>query len=96
MVSDIVLTRELPEELKKSVAAYVGCIAGAVSKEEYLGIIKKAGFTDVKVVEESPFPLDYVEDPAVKEVVEGLGMTKEEVKKAAGSVVSIKVHGRKT
>ena len=31
-VSDIVLLKELPEEIKKSVAAYIGCLAGAVSK----------------------------------------------------------------
>ena len=44
MVSDIVLLKELPEEIKNSVAAYVGCIAGATTKKEYLEAIQAAGF----------------------------------------------------
>jgi arsenite methyltransferase len=38
MVSDIVLERELPEEIARSVAAYTGCIAGASLKSDYLGM----------------------------------------------------------
>jgi arsenite methyltransferase len=96
MVSDITLTRDLPEELRNSVAAYVGCIAGAITKEEYLAAIKKAGFKDVKVVKEEPFPLESVDDPSVKEIFYNLGMSKDELSKAAPVVVSIKVQGRKT
>lgn len=50
MVSDIVLTGELPDETRKSVEAYVGCIAGATKKEEYLGAIRQAGFSGVEVI----------------------------------------------
>ena len=95
MVSDLTLNGEIPEELRNSVAAYVGCIAGAISKEEYLAAIKKAGFKDVKIVKEEPFPLDYVDDPAVKEIFGKLGLTREELLKAAPSVIGIKVQGRK-
>jgi SAM-dependent methyltransferase len=58
MVSDLVLTKELPEDIKESVEAYVGCLAGAIKKDEYLGFIKKAGFNDVKVIDESSYPVD--------------------------------------
>src|SRR5262249_23918496 len=34
-VSDIALKSELPEDLARSVAAYVGCIAGAIRIEDY-------------------------------------------------------------
>ena len=34
-VSDIALKRELPEAVAKSMAAYVGCIAGAIRIDEY-------------------------------------------------------------
>jgi len=96
MVSDIVLTRPLPMELKESVGAYVGCIAGAVSKDEYLAAINGAGFKNVKITDESDFPLDYAEDiPGVKETIADLGMSVAEVKTAAGSIVSIKVRGEK-
>jgi arsenite methyltransferase len=58
MVSDIVLLKELPASITKSAAAYVSCVAGAALKDDYLGAIKKAGFKDVRVVEETSFPLD--------------------------------------
>ena len=52
LVSDLVLTRPLPEPVRKSVEAYVGCVAGASLKDDYLRQIRDAGFTDVEVVEE--------------------------------------------
>lgn len=52
-VSDIVLLRDLPESIRGSPASYIGCISGAVSKEEYLGLIESAGFRDVFVAEET-------------------------------------------
>lgn len=60
MVSDIVLLRELPEAVSQSMAAYVSCVAGAVSKEEYLHLIESAGFRDVRIVDETPFAADVV------------------------------------
>jgi len=44
-ISDIVLLDELPEELKNDSGLLAGCIAGAVLKEEYLRLLKKAGFS---------------------------------------------------
>lgn len=52
MVSDIVLLKELPEAIKKSVEAYTGCVAGASLKEDYLAVIKGAGFKDVDIASE--------------------------------------------
>ena len=48
-VSDIVLKGELPAELKKSAEMYAGCIAGAIQQDEYLEVIKKAGFKNVEI-----------------------------------------------
>ena len=62
MVSDLVLVKNLPEVVKKSVEAYVGCLAGAIKKDEYLGFIKQAGFEDIKVVSESSYPVDAMFD----------------------------------
>lgn len=44
-ISDMVLLDELPEELKNDSELLAGCIAGAVLKEEYLRLLKKAGFS---------------------------------------------------
>jgi len=48
-ISDIVLMGELPEGLRKNAEMYAGCISGAIQKDEYLRIIKEAGFDNIKV-----------------------------------------------
>ena len=55
MISDIVLTADLPEAVSGSLAAYAGCVAGALRKEEYLRLMEAAGFRNVRVVQESRF-----------------------------------------
>jgi len=62
MVSDLVLVKKLPSAIKKSVEAYVGCLAGAVKKDQYLKLITMAGFKDIKVISESGYPVDAMFD----------------------------------
>lgn len=62
MVSDLVLVGELPQAAKESIEAYVGCLAGAINKDEYLKLIKMAGFKDVKIISESNYPVDAMFD----------------------------------
>jgi len=95
-VSDIVLLGELPEAVMDSVEAYVGCIAGAIKKKEYLKIIKEAGFAEVKIVDESVFPVDSIIDalPA-KAIMDNLKATREQVRALAASVASTTVYGLK-
>ncbi|MEM4271840.1 MAG: arsenite methyltransferase [Candidatus Pacearchaeota archaeon] len=50
-VSDIVLLGELTEEQKSSKELITGCVAGALQKEDYLKIMKDAGF-EVKILGE--------------------------------------------
>lgn len=50
-VSDIALKRELPPEIGNDLMAYVGCIAGAISIEEYRAGLLAAGFSGVEVVD---------------------------------------------
>jgi SAM-dependent methyltransferase len=96
MVSDIVLRRGLPKVIVDSVAAYVGCLAGAMLKEDYLAVIHGAGFGDVKVVSEDSFPVDLMlNDPTAQAVVKDLKIPREEVGRIAESVVSVKVSARK-
>jgi len=92
MVSDIVLTRELPDAIRKNVSAYVGCISGAVMKEDYLDAVSKAGFTDVKILDEANFPINYiVSDDTAVIIKNDLNLDKDEVKDLEESVLSIKV-----
>ena len=50
-VSDIALKKELPEVIAKSVAAYVGCIAGAIRIDDYRTSLLAAGFEHVEIVD---------------------------------------------
>jgi len=97
MVSDIVLLKELPDFIRKSAAAYVGCISGALMKDDYLAAIESAGFNDIKVVDETVFPIDYIQsDPTVKAFIDKMNKSKEEMAEIANSIISIKVEARKT
>ena len=92
MVSDIVLRRELPPAVKNSIAAYTGCIAGATSKEEYLGAVAAAGFREIRVVDETAFPVEVAADgPLAKAAAEDFGLAPGELAAAAAAVASIKV-----
>jgi len=96
MVSDMVLLSELPDSIKKSVAAYIGCVAGASKKDEYIKDIKAAGFKDVTIMDETSFPSDYaVKDPTIEALVNDYGISKADLKQLASSVKSIKVHAAK-
>jgi len=55
LVSDLVLVRPLGEKARRSVALYVGCVAGALGRDEYLHAIRAAGFGDVRVVSEGSY-----------------------------------------
>ncbi|NWG07772.1 MAG: arsenite methyltransferase [Chloroflexi bacterium] len=48
-VSDIVTGGPLPEEVKQSLSAWAGCVAGAVEAKEYTAMMEAAGFTDITI-----------------------------------------------
>ena len=96
MISDMVLLKELPDSVRNSVEAYVGCLSGAIMKPEYIALIEKAGFQQVRVVDETSFPIDLMaNDPTAKAIIKNLEIPAETVREIAGSVASIKVHGSK-
>ncbi len=96
MISDIVLLKELPDPVRDSIEAYIGCVAGATMREEYLGTIKNAGFRDIQVLDETSFPIEFLSnDPIGKGIIEKLKMPIEAVKEIGESIVSIRVEGRK-
>jgi len=46
-ISDIVLKGEIPEGLRNDAAMYAGCVSGALQLEDYLDIVRKAGFREL-------------------------------------------------
>ena len=96
MVSDIVLLKDLPKEIRNSVAAYVACVAGATTKNDYLEAIRAAGFEDIKVLGEVAYSPDLLaNDPVALEVAENLKLSREKARDLASSVISIKVSAMK-
>ena len=96
MISDIVLLKELPDFIKNSIEAYIGCLSGAIKKDEYIETIKKAGFREVRIIDETSFPIECMaNDPTAKAIIKNLKISPEQIKELASSVVSIKVYGVK-
>ncbi len=56
-ISDIVLLRDLPENLRRPAELYSGCISGAIQKDNYLSIIAETGFVNVVLQKEKPIIL---------------------------------------
>lgn len=92
MVSDIILTKTLPAELRNSMESYANCIAGASLKSDYLDAIEKAGFKNIEIVEESTVAAkNIISDFTAKMIAVNLEPTPEKVKDLVNSIKSIMV-----
>jgi arsenite methyltransferase len=97
-VSDIVLLRELPDAVKESIEAYVGCVAGASMKADYLAAIEAAGFQDVEILKEASTKSAFSGSGEPTIVIDGrrvepesLGLTAETLRDLAGAIVAVSV-----
>ncbi len=96
MVSDLVLVQELPEVIKESVEAYVGCLAGAAIKQDYLRFIKQAGFENIKIISQTSYPIEaMVNDATAKALMNNAIIMEEDVRKLEDAVASIKISATK-
>lgn len=96
MVSDVVLLKPLPKSIQNSVEAYIGCLSGAMMRDDYLKVISKAGFKNVKVLGENTFTLDVMaNDPTAKAILDRPEVPAEDIKSAENSVASVKVFATK-
>jgi SAM-dependent methyltransferase len=48
-VSDVVVRGEVPDEIRKSMLLWVGCIAGALGDQEYVAKLARAGFEGIEI-----------------------------------------------
>jgi arsenite methyltransferase len=48
-ISDVVVRGRVPAEIKKSLELWAGCVAGALSEEDYLEKLAKAGFDNIDI-----------------------------------------------
>lgn len=89
-ISDIVLLGELPAQFKKSAELYAGCVSGALQQNEYIGLIEKSGFKDVKIVKSKPITLP---DSVLMQYLSPSEI--EDYKKNQIGIFSITVYGNK-
>lgn len=89
-ISDIVLLRDLPDNLRRPAELYSGCITGAIQKNEYLDIIAETGFVNVTLQIEKPIVLP---DPFLAEY-----LTADEItayRSQSTGIVSVTVYAEK-
>ena len=48
-VSDVMVRGDVPEQVRRSMEMWVGCIAGALREDEYIGKLVKAGFGGIDI-----------------------------------------------
>ena len=56
-ISDIVSIGRIPDELRRDLELWAGCVAGAMDRDEYLGLVRDAGFTSLTIAREKPYTL---------------------------------------
>lgn len=96
MVSDLVLLKELPQAIKESIEAYIGCLAGASMKDEYVDCIKKSGFKDIKIISQDIYPIEAMANYAtIQAIIEKARLKDIDIKKLESSVASIKLYAVK-
>jgi len=98
-ISDIVTNGELPEAMQRSVAAWTGCISGALDEALYLDKMRQAGFADVQVTARSYLDVEgFLAAPDVQQFLAHLPEPvdlAELATQSANKVASIKVKAYK-
>ena len=84
-VSDVVVRSAVPAEIRRNVELWIGCVAGALEEQEYLGLLRDAGFVDASI---EPTRVYSVRD-ALGEVPESsLQLNEEELQDLEGKFIS--------
>jgi len=92
VISDIVLTAPLPAEVAGHLDATIGCVGGAVVREEYLAVAREAGFGKVEILKESSYgQAVVVGSPLAASVARDTGLSLDEVAAQLGKVQSVTV-----
>ena len=90
-VSDVVVRGEVPAAVRRSMELWVGCIAGALSEDEYRAKLAKAGFAGIDVEVTRVYDVD-----DAKAFLAGEGIDAEAVaKEVDGKIVSAFVRATK-
>jgi len=95
VISDIILDGELPEAVAKDVYSYVGCVSGAMLRDEYFGLLRRAGFSGVEVLKDVDY-LGAVGDAFPAELAKFLGSAGIAMDALTGKVRSVTYRAAKS
>jgi arsenite methyltransferase len=81
VVADIVLDAPLPKAVVQDLSAWVGCISGAMRREEYIGLVESAGLRSVEVLRDidQGAAMEAVAPDQVRELLERTGTKREDL-----------------
>ena len=81
VISDILLAGRLPAAVEKDLLAYVGCVSGAMRREEYFALVGAAGLEKVEVLRDVDYLAALVESAPdeVRALEARTGVTRDEV-----------------
>lgn len=89
-ISDIVLVGTLPANLQSAAEMYAGCVSGAIQKDEYLQIIKDAGFEHITIQKEKAI---FIPDDILSQYMSASEIAA--FRNSDTGIYSITVYGRK-
>ncbi|WP_445475591.1 arsenite methyltransferase [Methanococcoides methylutens] len=99
IISDIALLKPMPDRIRESAEAYIGCISGALLKNDYMDIIKNSGFGNIEIIKETTYPFDLIiamiSPEEMSEILEDMDLSTEEAEGMTESLISIEVRGIK-
>ncbi len=81
-VSDVVVRGEMPALVRTSMELWVGCVAGALTEDEFRSLLEESGFTDIGI---EPTRIYEVED--ARALLEGTGFETEVLAREVGGCV---------
>lgn len=90
-VSDIVILHALPASVQKNMAAWAGCVAGALEKQDYLRKLAAAGFIEIEIVTTRTY--DFTDERAGQFLPD---LTLEERQALNGAMISAFIRAKKT
>lgn len=63
-IADIVQLKDVAEDIRENIQMWVGCVAGALSVQEYERILKKVGFTGIEITPVNIYTKDIIKSIA--------------------------------
>lgn len=92
-VSDVVVDGELPAQLRQDMEAFVGCVAGALEKQEYQNKLERTGFINISLEPTRIYTFADLETTSC--LCAGVEMSGDQKKKLDGRIMSAFVRATK-